>query len=92
MSVSLFFPLILSGMDPNLFSMGMGQYACSEFAIAAFEVSPSPKSHSSAEKSSKHGPEMESSDPPMALSVRGKTFTETERKQVEISNRVTMYV
>jgi hypothetical protein len=70
---------MLSGMDPNLFSMGMEQYARSEFAKTALVVNPSPKSHSSVKKSSKHGPEMESSDPPMVLSVRGKTSTTSVR-------------
>lgn len=65
---------------PNLFSIGMGQYARSEVANTARVVSPSPKSHSSVEKSSKQGPEMESSDPPMALPMRGKTFVVSERK------------
>ena len=84
MRVPLLLPLTLSRMDPNLFSIGMGQYACSEFAITAFEVRPSPKSHCSAENSSKHGPEMESRDPPRALAVRGKIFTESGRKQMAV--------
>lgn len=66
-------------MAPNLFSMGMGQYARNELANTAFEVIPSPKSHSRTEKSSKQGPDMESSDPPMALPVRGKTFAVSEK-------------
>lgn len=70
-------------MVPNLFSMGMGQYARMEFANTAFEVMLSPKLHSSIEKSSKQGPEMDSSDPPMALPVTGKIFAFSERGKVK---------
>lgn len=79
LSLLFFLLLTVSCSVPNLFSMGIGQYALSEFRNTAFEVTPS-KSHSSEENSSKHGPEIESSDPPNALSVRGKILTDSGRK------------